>query len=356
MTSKEKTPKPMCLAEVPPSKWVKKFPEGLVYIRDVLSNDVRDDAREYLSGIEYHPRWKQYPSLVNYHHISTSSNDAAKNYKKLEHEHPGFAPAVREINAAIKKCVTDEQIPNVSNIKFDSFPVHRHQPTYGLKPHYDNAYTENTAVVGMLTLYDKDDLEAKKKKGLRYFSFVDPFNGYKITVPCKDNSLILFGGEAYDRWMHGSDKPADRPKGAKKEHMLTYSVTMRMQNYCGAGKPSNFVNDAGYKVGAEVAKQVAYERFMGTHVPPKLQTNLETDIAAAKEQKRKRELSKAEGKKKAKIEPEPESDPEADNEPEAGEEAAEAAEEEEPEVIECSDEEEEAVEDEEDGEESDPEN
>lgn len=99
----------------------------------------------------------------------------------------------------------------------------------------------------------------------RCFQFTDPPGGRACRVGTMDRQVIVFGGEAYDMWMHES-------MHNKHQTGEAISLTIRLAGVCGstmrdgAGDkiPGSAYVPAGggqYSTGAPAAKLVAHERI-----------------------------------------------------------------------------------------------
>ena len=99
----------------------------------------------------------------------------------------------------------------------------------------------------------------------RVFQFTDPPGGRKFPVETKDKQVIVFGGQAYDLWMHES-------LHNKHQTGECISLTIRlagvdgstMRNDAGDRIPGSAYRPAGggqYSTGAPAAKKVAHQRI-----------------------------------------------------------------------------------------------
>ena len=135
-------------------------------------------------------------------------------------------------------------IPAFDSFKPESVAVMRHCPGWGLGTHYDNAHDEGVGLVLMLSLSSDDRVP-------RTFQFTNPPDGLKYPVETKDCQAVLFGGEAYDFWMHES-------LHNKKQSGETISMTIRLAVVCGYQAE---LGVASHATGAPAAKRVAHARI-----------------------------------------------------------------------------------------------
>ena len=126
----------------------------------------------------------------------------------------------------------------------ESVAVMLHRPGRGLGAHWDNAVTEGTGLVLMVSITCGND-------GVpRVFRFTDPIHGFEFDVETRNGQLVVFGGRAYDYWRHESVRN-------KKQTSTVISLTMRLAHVCGHNQTAATQE---FKPGAPNAERVCHER------------------------------------------------------------------------------------------------
>ena len=195
-------------------------------------------------GFQWYQRFKRFPKTAHFngwHSGKFTGEDGASAFKD---KYPVLYKAILEMVANIKASNEDmHDVPAWGGFIPESVAVMRHKPGWGLGTHYDNSHDEGAGMVLMLSLSNDDTTP-------RVFQFTDPPGGRKYPVATKDSQAIVFGGEAYDFWMHES-------LHNKKQSGETISLTIRLAAVCGY----KGAGGSQYGTGAPAAKKVAHARL-----------------------------------------------------------------------------------------------
>lgn len=207
-----------------------------------LEGDVADRTRKPRDGeFEWAQRFKRFPKTAHHNGWHTGKFPGEAGAAEFEAKFPEVFKAATEAVAHARGAdITD--VPGLAAFRPESVAVMRHLPGWGLGTHYDNAADEGKGTVLMLSLSNDDTVP-------RTFQFTDPPNGRKFPVETKDRQLVVFGGEAYDLFMHES---LHNPKQSGE----TISLTIRLADICGSG-----TTVGTYGTGAPAAKRVAHARI-----------------------------------------------------------------------------------------------
>ena len=246
-----------------PKPWAVVRPSGVHLFEDVLCKETRDELWAFFhpkdghcegeadkigtpgeGEFQWYQRFKRFPKTAHFngwHSGKFSGEDGAAMFQA---EHPALYKAATEAIDRIKGRNEDmSDVPAWGGFEPESVAVMRHKPGWGLGTHYDNAQDEGEGMVLMLSLSSDDAVP-------RVFQFTDPPGGRKFPVPTKDGQALVFGGEAYDFWMHES-------LHNHKQSGETISLTIRLADVCG----HQAAGGGQYSTGAPAAKKVAHARL-----------------------------------------------------------------------------------------------
>lgn len=275
-STKKPAPKSKPLPDAP-KPWHQARPAGLHIVERGITRITRDAAWAFFhpktgapegtdktgkpgeGDFPFYQRFKRFPKTAHYNGWHSGKFLGAEGQVELEAKYPELYNLAKEAIAAIADSGQDmTDVPAWQTFLPESFAVMRHKPGWGLGKHYDNAHDEGVGVVLMVTLNENDRLP-------RVFQFTDPPGGRLCAVPTMDRQVIVFGGQAYDYWMHES-------LHNKNQSGEAISLTIRLAGVCGstmrdgAGDkiPGSAYRPAGggqYSTGAPAAKLVAHERI-----------------------------------------------------------------------------------------------
>jgi hypothetical protein len=277
-STKKPTPKSKPLPDAP-RPWRQAWPVGLHLVEKGIAQNTRDAAWAFFhpkngepegdpndrtgkpgeGDFAWYQRFKRFPKTAHYNGWHSGKFLGAEGQVELEAKYPELYNLAKEAIAAINDSGQDmTDVPAWQTFVPESFAVMRHKANWGLGPHYDNAHDEGVGVVLMVTLNNDDRLP-------RCFQFTDPPGGREYRLSTMDRQVLVFGGEAYDSWMHESVH-------LKWQTGEAISLTIRLAGVCGstmrdaAGDKipgSAYVPSGGgsYSTGAPAAKLVAHERI-----------------------------------------------------------------------------------------------
>ena len=220
-----------------PKPWTRTKPKGMHVINSVISKETRDKVWKFFhpktgqregakpadGDFQWYQRWPRFPKTAHFNGWHSGQFAGDEGSAKFEREYPELYAAVSEAVANVNASrINLSDVPSWDTFKPESVAVMRYLPNWGLGSHYDNVLDPGVGTVLMLSISDNDAVPRK-------FKFSDPPRGRQYEVDTYDGQAIVFGGECYDEWQHGS---VCNPKQTGE----TISMTVRLAKVCGAGK------------------------------------------------------------------------------------------------------------------------